>query len=878
MTATVRPKRPGSAPGTDAYDCFLSYARDRDEGRAQAVRKGLAGLAKPWYRRRALRVFLDTASLSTSSELGGSIVDALGRSRFFILLASPAAARSPWVEREVAWWREHRDPHTFLIADCGADLNWDDRLGDFAADANVPPSLRGWFPAEPTWTDLSWTRGDHDLSLKNSRFSSHVADLAAPLRAMSKDALVDEDIRQHRRSLRLAWGAAAALLILTVAATVAAIVAVGQRREAVAQRDRARAGELAALAEASRSSNPLTSLRNATESLDIESTPEAVRALRRTLALPLRRVLNATERIDELQFSPDGRYLAQAARSGVGLWELRTGELVRPSRRGPTFTSDFSFDESGRRLASVGQIGSVNALQVADLKSRAGTQTVRFRNLSGGAISPDGRTVALTSWSGGLALNELRTDRTVVLDRRGVRHLLEFSPDGRQLLAAGRRELEIWPTGGSGRSVAIRSGALLAARFTPAGEVVGVASDGAVTTWSPTGTPLRRNRIEIGPDPSVALSRDGRLVAVGSGSSVTVWDLVSGGRRVIGRHPGGGITAVAFGPGDRSLASASEGDALIRIWDLETAPPWPVRDGGFLALTYTVSPDGALIAAAEDYGSAVAVWTRDGRSRRVFRGGDEVILAAAFTRDGRAILTVADDGSARLVDATTGRRSLVRSGLGRGYMAAISPDRRRVAVAVDGGPLRVWNLDGGPAVTLAPRTSGLYDLVFGAGGRVAAANGARQVRVWSVRGGPPVRLVAPEAIDQVEFAPSGDALAGGGGEAGAGVYLWQSIEPGARPLLLGRHLHFVNALAFSPDGSGVASAGDTDPLYLWPLDGGAGAAIAGGAGAGAIAFDSTGRTLALGGDGLRVLSCKACGPPARLIAEAQRLQRRGGLP
>ena len=210
-------------------------------------------------------------------------------------------------------------------------------------------------------------------------------------------------------------------------------------------------------------------------------------------------------------------------------------------------------------------------------------------------------------------------------------------------------------------------------------------------------------------------------------------------------------------------------------------------------------------------------------------------------------------------------------------MAAITPHRRRAAVAVDGGPLRVWNLDGGPPVTLARRTRGLYHLSFGAGGRVAAANGARHVRVWSVRGGPPVRVTAPEGISQVEFAPSGDALAGGGSEAGAGVYLWKSLDPGARPVLLGRHLHFVNALAFSPDGSAVASAGDTGPLYLWTLDGASGVALAEG-GANAIAFDSTGRTLAISRDTLSVLSCKACAPPARLIAEAQRLQRRGGLP
>ena len=60
-------------------------------------------------------------------------------------------------------------------------------------------------------------------------------------------------------------------------------------------------------------------------------------------------------------------------------------------------------------------------------------------------------------------------------------------------------------------------------------------------------------------------------------------------------------------------------------------------------------------------------------------------------------------------------------------------------------------------------------------------------------------------------------------------------------------------------------------------DGASGVALAEG-GANAIAFDSTGRTLAISRDTLSVLSCKACAPPARLIAEAQRLQRRGGLP
>ena len=879
MTAATRPKPADIAFGTDAYDCFLSYSRDPDEALAQSVRKGLAGLAKPWYRRRALRVFLDTASLPASSELENSIVDALERSRYFILLASPAAADRPWVDREVAWWREHRDPHSCLIADCGANLRWDERLGDFVADAPIPASLRGWFPAEPTWTDLSWARAGNDVSLKNPRFSSHIADLAAPMRAMSKDALVDEDIRQHRRSLRLAWSAAGGLLILAVAATLAAIIAVNQRQQAIAQRDRAQSRAFAALAEATRSSDPLASLRNATQSLAIDSTPEAVRALRGTLAVPLRRVFNVNERIDDLQFRPGGRQLAQAARGGVGLWDLRTGKLAPASARGQSFVVDFSFDASGRTLASVGQVGAVNALQVTDLTDGSAPSTVRFGNLMAGAISPDGTTVALANLGGALALRDLRSGRTVMLDRRAEPPFdLQFSPDGRHLLVVDGDSLELWSTTRSAGSVRIPAESLVAARITSVQTVEGVGADGTVTSWSLDGTPLRRTRIEIGPDASIALSADGRLVAVGSGSSLVVWDLVSGRRRTIGSHPGGAITAVAFGPDDRSLASAAVGDALIRIWDLETGPPWPARGGGFYTSILTASPGGALIAATEDVGSAVAVWPRDGGSRQVFRGGDEEILAAGFMRDGRQILTVSDDGAVRVVHATTGRRRLVRSGLGPADVGAEpgpathrGRGRWRPAARLEPG-WRARRHAGTPREWL-PRAE-----FSGTQRRSRERCGSRRRLECSRRA---TRSAdGSEPIDRVEFAPSGNALAGASAEAGAGVFLWRSLDARARPVLLGRHRHFVTAIAFSPDGSGVASAGDTGPVYLWTVDGGSGITLAEGTAQaiGALGFDPTGETLAMSDGTLRVLSCKACGPPRRPIEEANRLQRRGGLP
>jgi hypothetical protein len=86
------------------YDAFISYSHAKDKPIAAALQAVLQRLCKPWYRRRALRVFRDDTSLSATPQLWPAIEQALGQSRFLILLASPEAAASPWVGGEIAYW------------------------------------------------------------------------------------------------------------------------------------------------------------------------------------------------------------------------------------------------------------------------------------------------------------------------------------------------------------------------------------------------------------------------------------------------------------------------------------------------------------------------------------------------------------------------------------------------------------------------------------------------------------------------------------------------------------------------------------------------------------------------------------------------------
>jgi WD40 repeat protein len=214
-----------------SYDAFFSYSHAADGRLAPALQSGLQRFAKPWYRPRALHVFRDETGLATNPHLWSSIQTALDESEWFVLLASREAASSPWVDREVRRWLTTK-PHDHLLAvvtDGGFD--WDVAAHGLIGDA-VPAGLREAVHEEPRFLDLRWARSETDLDLRNSRFRSAVADLAAPMHGVAKDELESEDIRQYRRARRLARGGVTVVVILLVLSVVFGVFAATQRNRA----------------------------------------------------------------------------------------------------------------------------------------------------------------------------------------------------------------------------------------------------------------------------------------------------------------------------------------------------------------------------------------------------------------------------------------------------------------------------------------------------------------------------------------------------------------------------------------------------------------------------------------------------------------------
>ena len=223
------------------YDAFISYSHSADGRLAPAVQSGLQRLARPWHRRRALHVFRDETGLTVNPHLWESIAQAMRDSRFFVLLASPDAAKSPWVNQEIAQWLATNPPETLLPVLTEGTLVWNHQLGDFdpVLSSALPAALTGVFVNEPRHLDLRWARDEAQLDLRHSQFRGQMATARGTDSRGRRDDLEGEDIRLRRRALRLAWGAAVALVAVTVAALLSAGIAVSyaatareQRREA----------------------------------------------------------------------------------------------------------------------------------------------------------------------------------------------------------------------------------------------------------------------------------------------------------------------------------------------------------------------------------------------------------------------------------------------------------------------------------------------------------------------------------------------------------------------------------------------------------------------------------------------------------------------
>lgn len=274
------------------------------------------------------------------------------------------------------------------------------------------------------------------------------------------------------------------------------------------------------------------------------------------------------------------------------------------------------------------------------------------------------------------------------------------------------------------------------------------------------------------------------------------------------------VNSLAVSADGRLMASSSckeysntqckQGEVIL--WDANTRQIKARLDGSYGTInSLAFSPDGKFLAS----GGCVGVTEK---------------LKGCIDNKGQIMLwDIQKPGEPVVYSETDGHAGLVKS-------VAFSPDSKMLASGSFDRSIILWDVTpGAPQMRilldheqpLIAHASFVNAVVFALQGKfLVTAGDDREIKVWDVSN--PAKPVVvgksyhqqTEAITSLAFSPNGSQLASGSDDHSVVLWQWHENRLENPQVLLG-HTGSVRGVAFGPDGSQLASAGFDNSIILW---------------------------------------------------------------
>jgi WD40 repeat protein len=536
--------------------------------------------------------------------------------------------------------------------------------------------------------------------------------------------------------------------------------------------------------------------------------------------------VSPSERAATLSFEREPTQLV--ATNAVGIWALAfsgNDKFLAAAGGGGR-------DSQGSGLVRVWDFG--NAREVAAYPTPRGDLNV--------TLSPDGRRVAWSSWSGDVRMREVGGPE-LLFTKFGLPSRTAFSSDG-LLLAAGAEgtRLELWDvmTRKQLHNFPDNNLSIFWLGFSPDGKymVAGAGpnnfgGDVQAVVWD-VETRQQLYALSDNPEPVefVAISPDSKTMATSGGNSIVLRDMVTGARRGRTEETKSPVTRIVFSPDGSLMASAGgeSNDGVVTLWGVPSGKvvgtlTGHVRDVRALAFTH----DGKTLATGGGDRS-IRLWNVATRQqtgmlqepnglidpKAEFAG----ILAVAYSPDGNSVATASDDGQVSIYGLAPA--GPIRSWVAHADAAAslaYSPDGQTLVSGGYDKVIKFWNPATGELVrTLDGHKGWVMSLAFSHDGQTLASGSYdRSIRLWNVADGVERHKLAGHTatVRALAFSHNDKVLASG--SADHTVRLWNPVSGQEQAALTG-HDGSVRGVSFAPDDRLLASGGEDKAIKLWNVD------------------------------------------------------------
>jgi WD40 repeat protein len=360
--------------------------------------------------------------------------------------------------------------------------------------------------------------------------------------------------------------------------------------------------------------------------------------------------------------------------------------------------------------------------------------------------------------------------------------------------------------------------------FSPDGKTIatgGDHDDPTVRLWEvKTGTEIWRG---VGHDQaieSLSFSRSGKVLASGCNRRlIFLWDVATGKQLRCLKGHRTNVQGLTFSHEEEQLVSVGS-DGRVLIWNfVEGDKPEIFAQGKAGLRTVAFSAAGDLLFVGGD--EQILVWKWPSRTflfEKTFDNFVEKLAAPAATK---GVFVGAIDQAPALLDVVT-KETVFPLGecVGPSQRFAISADGSTAAFAGSKGPVEVWSLSPPSRLVTDPILCGLvFDLAISPNGTVLAIAGGSVLQLHRLPCGG--RLFAEDThlgrVKAVAFSPNGSLVASGGLDRSTRI--WDIAGGRLRTTLstLQDPKDFVTGLAWSPDGRDLASGSHYGPIKIWDV-------------------------------------------------------------
>lgn len=557
---------------------------------------------------------------------------------------------------------------------------------------------------------------------------------------------------------------------------------------------------------------------------------------------PFKSIRAHSAEIDRVAYSPDGIFLATAARDGTAkLWDLSNDKVLHRITTIGERVCDFAFVNGACLKAAIARDGSLSviSLDTGTTVTSIPPGKSRFEAAAFGENATELATcdrasnVRVFDVSSGKEGTTLKSQIDTSFWAR-----IALSPDGTRLAVGGwGGALEIWDTrlhlallSENIPGTHTQQNGILQLDFVEGGEVLAVGDgEGPARYYRASDGKLKSTFGSRTLANAFAFSSDAGLIVRNSFYG-DVW--TSDGQYLkylrLSRNSSFGADlchALAVSP-DNSTLAAGTATGDLNFFSMSVEKEWRSRKlevAGFGAAFPTFSPDGKLLAIYS-LGQAPHVAILDTESGNVVTNiVDETttrprsMVKLAFSRDGKHLYKF-DGFGLSLCDVRTGNveKSLFET-TQPCIRPAISPDGRNISFADYHGALHITDVaSGSERVAIAGDGHYVPSIAFAPDGVTAAITFSRKpMELWSLTSNRPVSSFTSDTIgvSYIAFSPDGNLIAGATNDDH--IKVWKTAGSGLVQTL--DQPSWPETIAFSPDGKLIAAGSPHSGARVWNL-------------------------------------------------------------